>query len=343
VVCALLLAGPAGEMAWAGPISAIEIAHPSPETVQLRWHSDGPVDVFITRCAGAATDDVAAVSIDNRDGHITLADPGFRPCFILRDDADGSVRVAERVLPLERGSNFRDLGGYPADGGRHVRWGLVYRTAATPLLTPADVARVQALGLQTFVDLRSSEERTLAPQRLDHIPYAAVGYPISAIVGSGGSDMATIYKGFPALLAPHIRLLFRALLSGRGSVAFGCSAGQDRTGFAAALILGVLGVPRETILSDYHLSTTARRPEFEMPRIDPAAHAGDPVAHGFARYQQDPKSRIARPLYGADREPLLEAALLEVEQRWGSVEGYLRDEAGISASDIEALRAAYLE
>src|SRR3546814_7040686 len=89
----------------------------------------------------------------------------------------------ERALPLEHGSNFRDIGGYPAAGGKHVRWGMIFRSGGTPLLNDADEQRIGALKLGEMVDLRSSEERVLAPTRIYGVRYTAVGYsmgPMSA-------------------------------------------------------------------------------------------------------------------------------------------------------------------
>src|SRR3546814_14564024 len=71
------------------------------------------------------------------------------PYFRLRDQRDGGmIRVAERALPLEHGSNFRDIGGYPAAGGKHVRWGMIFRSGWTPLLNDADEQRIGALKLE---------------------------------------------------------------------------------------------------------------------------------------------------------------------------------------------------
>lgn len=67
-------------------------------------------------------------------------------------------------------------------------------------------------------------------------------------------------------------------------VAYNCSAGQDRTGFASAVILSALGVPREIIVRDYHLSSEYRRPEFEMTKFDPAAFPDNAAAKMFAAY-----------------------------------------------------------
>src|SRR3546814_13513140 len=91
------------------------------------------------------------------------------------------IRVAERALPLEHGSNFRDIGGYPAAGGKHVRWGMIFRSGGTPLLNDADEQRIGALKLGAMVDLRSSEERVLAPTRIYGVRYPAVGYSMGTM------------------------------------------------------------------------------------------------------------------------------------------------------------------
>jgi len=258
------------------------------------------------------------------------------------------VTVAERVLPLEHGSNFRDIGGYPAAGGKHVRWGLIYRSGASAILTDADVQQVQALGLKQLVDLRSSEERVLAPTRIDGVPYTAVGYSMAAVLKpAGGSgeikNGGAMYRNFPTFLALQLRIVFADLLAQKGAIAYNCSAGQDRTGFVTAIILSALGTPRNIIIQDYHLSTKYRQPANEMPKINLAAHPNDPAAALFARYQDDPRGMVAQPLKEADGTAFLSSAFDEIDKRWGSVDGYLEKEIGLNKVDIANLRRIYLQ
>src|SRR3546814_18273097 len=74
------------------------------------------------------------VSRGDKDGrHEMAVGVTARPYFMLRDQRDGGmIRVAERALTLEHGSNFRDIGGYPAAGGTHVRRGVIFRSVGTP-------------------------------------------------------------------------------------------------------------------------------------------------------------------------------------------------------------------
>jgi len=110
--------------------------------VVVTWTDTGPVDVYLTnrpdRNIGAAKRLVAA----DKEGRLAaVVKEDHRTYFLLRDRVDGDVVVvSERLLPLERGSNFRDVGGYKTLDGKHVRWGLIYRSGATPLLSAHDVA-----------------------------------------------------------------------------------------------------------------------------------------------------------------------------------------------------------
>lgn len=128
-------------------------------------------------------------------------------------------------------------------------------------------------------------------------------------------------------------------------MAFNCSAGQDRTGVATALLLTALGVPRETILQDYHLSTIHRRPEFERSDVSLEQLADTNIV---ARYyleasKRGPHALEPRPLYdGGGRTRLLDA-FDEIEQRWGSVDRYLAEMLDVDRDDIQRLRALYLE
>lgn len=319
----------------------------APDRITVTWSAKGPVDVYLADRPDADPATARLVSARDRDGHEQLAvAAASRPYLFLRDRADGStVEVSERLVPLEQGSNFRDIGGYSGADGKHVRWGLIYRSGASPLLTEGDLARVKALGLRNLVDLRSVEERVLAPTRIDGVPYAAVGYSMTEIlrgVGKVGNGVA-VYHGFPTMLAPQLRILFDDLKRGDGPVAYNCSAGQDRTGFATAMILTVLGVSRDQILADYHLSTRYRQPQFELPPINLAAHPGNQVAAYFAHYQSSAAIAKPQPLYESDGTSYLDGAFSEIDQKWGSVQAYLEQEAGVSSGDIALLRQRYLQ
>jgi protein-tyrosine phosphatase len=337
----LLVASPA--LALTNPVAE----RTSPTSLDIRWTGNNPVDVLVSDNADAAPDAATVVSRADKDGHHSI-EAGIRDrrYILLRDTKTGeTLRVAERLVPLEQGSNFRDIGGYPAADGRHVRWGRLYRSGGQPLLTDDDVAEIQSLGLKNMVDLRSMEERQLAPSRVTGVPYTAIGYSMRALMPASAAPIqngGTVYRNFPTLLAPQLRLIVDRLLADDAPLAYNCSAGQDRTGFVTAMLLSALGVPRDVILADYHLSTALRRPENEMAKITPEAAAANPVAAMFARYQT-PAAAKPTPLKDADGRAFLEAAFDEIETRYGSVDAYLEKAAGLTPAARALLRAKYLE
>ena len=346
ILSVVLLAGAAQAESIATPM----VERLAADRVAVTWSDRDPVDVFLADRPDTNVKTARLVSGRDADGRYEMTVPAGRPYFLLRDAKTGEVvRVAERLMPLEHGSNFRDVGGYPAAGGKHVRWGLIYRSGGQPLLTEADVKAVQALGVVDLVDLRSSEERVIAPTKLNGIRYSAVGYSLTSLLPQTNGQQSlpqnggAVYRAMPTLLAPQLRILFADLLANKGPVVYNCSAGQDRTGFATAMVLTALGVPRDVIIADYHLSTTYRRPENEMPKIDAATAAANPIAKFFAQYQTDPRAAQPQPLKDPDGKAFLSYAFEEVEARYGSVDGYLEKEVGVSKLDLVRLRAAYLE
>ena len=317
-------------------------------TITLAWGGPDPVDIYEADHEGFALKGARLLAKGDRDGHYVVAQAGIqRHYFALIDGRDHQrIDVAERLIPLAQGSNFRDIGGYTGAGGKHVRWGLIYRSGGQPLMTPQDVQQVKALGIDQIVDLRSTEERVIAPTKIMGVPYSAVGYSMADLFRQANAGAirngADGYHQFPALLAPQLRLIFAHLLHRSTPIVYNCSAGQDRTGFVTAIVLTALGVSRDQIISDYYLSTTYRRPEFEIPHLDPATLPDDPVLRQLASYQQRPEWKTPQPLHD-EQGPFLRGAFQEIDARWGSVDQYLAKEIGVSAADLATLRRTYLE
>lgn len=343
---------------WASRALALDGAvaeRKGPAEIALTWNDANPVDVYVSTKPDAAPAKATLLVRGDRDGAYQARwTKAERPYFTLRDETDGAVvHVAERVVTLERGSNFRDLGGYPAADGRHVRWGLIYRTAAMPMLTDADYAYLRDLSIRSIIDLRSVEERQIAP---DGMPahsgalYLAHDYPADTIFSRIGAPPAAgapspvlgLYRTWLVSLAPQYRDIFDQLLKGEGAVSYHCSAGQDRTGVATALVLSALGVPRDVIMADYQLSTADRRPDNEIPKLEPGQYPGNIVAD-FYRRAQAAGAMKARPLYTPAGEPFLQETFDEIDKRWGSVDAYLDQVLGVDKTKIARLRAIYLE
>jgi protein-tyrosine phosphatase len=336
-----LLAGPAF-----AEIDTAAVERRGPDAVVITWAGHGPVDILEAKDRRFDLSSAKVVATQLTTGDLPVANVGaIRRYYILRDEVDHTLRhVAERVLPLEQGSNFRDVGGYRTKDGRHTRWGLIYRSGAQPMLTSSDLDQIRALGLAELVDLRSSEERVIAPSKIMGVPTTAVGYTMADLITTAAPrNGVDLYRKFPVFLAPELKVVFASLLRGDTPMAYNCSAGQDRTGFTTAMILSALGVPRDVIVSDYLLSMQYRHPEFEMPALNPAEHPNDPVVRMFAAYRARPNWKTPDRLIDDQGRPFLTGAFAEIEEKWGSIDNYLAQEIGLTPLDIARLKAVYLE
>jgi len=255
-----------------------------------------------------------------------------------------TAAVPQRLLPLQGGRNFRDLGGYEAHDGRRVRWGQVFRSGSLAGLTAADWEGLQARGVRVLCDLRTNMERQHEPfpwAQAPGISYFARDYNssfgelrrlMSAGLPSGAvvrEAMINSYRQLPFEQAPSYRRLFTHLAANEIPMVFNCSAGKDRAGTAAALLLGALGIPRETIVEDFELTNSVGRLREVLGRTTGSLLSMLP-------------GEVADAILGADPD-YIAAALGSVEERHGSIEGYLDQVLEIDAAALERIRGNLLE
>ena len=229
-----------------------------------------------------------------------------------------------RDIPLARTYNLRDLGGYAVAGGGRVRWRTVLRGAGLHRLGGDDAELVRGLGVRTAVDLRTEAEvaaRGTWPAELlggevrrlpliprlwpdDEVPPGRSAEEVLAarydeMLERGGAAIAGLF----GLLAERERL----------PLVFFCTAGKDRTGIVAALLLEALGVARADVVADYALSAE------RVARM--ARRSGRPL-----------------PALGIAPPAVMEAFLARVDRRHGSVRGLLR-ELGVGDDLLATVRA----
>ena len=259
-----------------------------------------------------------------------------------------------RLLPLEGGSNFRDLGGYPTADGHTVKRGLLFRSGAMAGLTPADEQYLGEFGFKSVVDLRSDEELDLYPNawaqhaNLNYVHHDYSMMDMMKQAATQKSDKAGDYSGmynhFMDFLKPQLTLYFNTLLNGDVPAVVNCSAGQDRTGVTSALLLTTLGVDRELVIEDYLLSTDFREPLKEKGNVDlEEAAETNAFAAMMLKYGADKDTSRPNPLITADGTPLVLFTLKAIDEKYGSVAAYLEQELGIDAQAQAKLRTMYLQ
>ena len=273
---------------------------------------------------------------------LTLALP--LPCA-LAERPKPVATAPSRLLPLQGGRNFRDLGGYRTADGHSVKWRVLFRSGAMHGLTPADFAYLGRLGIRTVCDFRDARERKNepvawpnpdAPRVLSEdyaldMRFLPAGSPASWTGDAARAAMAASYPRMLDQFNSQYRRMFAELLAGHAPLAFNCSAGKDRTGIAAALLLTALGVPRATVIEDYLLTNRY---------LDAAALA--PKPGGPANPLAGLKPEVTQALLAADRS-YIEAAFAVIDAYPGGAEGYLRDKLGLGPAELKQLHAAYLD
>lgn len=260
--------------------------------------------------------------------------------------------MGKRIYTLEGVPNFRDFGGYETASGETVAWGRLFRSGKFAGMTEADGAVLKTFGFSQLFDLRGPREvakfpnpQTLPVEKTHHLPIddadmTAPGGLIERITRPNFTPedatgyMHEIYERLALAGAVSYAQLLREAAGGAsaGGLVIHCMAGKDRTGLGAALLLMILGVPREVAKADYLLSNetidTAAQAELFRDRL---REAGLPV----------PPHEAMRPLSGVEAA-YFETALTAIETTYGDFATYVEQGIGLSAPEIDRLKARFL-
>ena len=246
------------------------------------------------------------------------------------------------MAPLpEMAVNLRELGGIATADGRRIRRGIIYRSGDLADLTEACSNRMAELGIVARIDFRGIAERTLRPYNW-HAPGAIQVWENpsnrhDAAVrdlmeqAEKGTDaahatMQAIYRELPIFLSSSYAVLFRWLSDGRLPILYSCTAGKDRTGVATALILWALGVEKKTITEEYELSNS----HFDQIKK---------IAMRSYNFNDDAS---VKPILASDRL-YIEQMMNHVENRFISIEGYLKRVLNFDAHSLKRMRDQTLE
>jgi protein-tyrosine phosphatase len=255
------------------PVTHVEIDPVGDDdTLVVRWELEGEpvaVDVAMGTSANHAHHQLhATVPAGETSFRVPRISGGRQFVSVVSHGGGPSVVAAERRIPFEAVTNFRDLGGYRTRSGRRVRWGRVFRSDALHGMTEADLAMYHELGVVAVYDLRGDVEIAERPNPMPsrNLPLltrpAGDETPVATdwtAATDGAQVLANIYTAHIDHAAARIGELFSALAERDGLPAvLHCHAGKDRTGVVAALLLDALGVDREAVLDDYELTARYR-------------------------------------------------------------------------------------
>jgi protein tyrosine/serine phosphatase len=259
-----------------------------------------------------------------------------------------TVATFDRIVACDGIVNFRDYGGYAVRGGGRVRTGMLYRSAQHKDATPADLARVAAIGFDFIFDLRGEPERLHAPCPRPKGFRAAVIVSEGSTTGSLAPHLAAaeggvttvdqarraliaVYRGMvqrPGLQAV-MRRYFETLSRGLSTSLIHCHSGKDRTGIAVALLHRILGVHEDDMITDYLLTNAAAR-------------IGEGPANQLLRERYPHLEDAAVNLLQGVHADCLAAAFDEMTVLNGSVEAYLADVMGVDEKRAERLQGIFI-
>lgn len=231
-----------------------------------------------------------------------------------------------RRLALNAVYNLRELGGYPVQTNRVTRERVFLRSDNLTLITPQEIHELKAYGLSTVIDLRHSGETNEEPDPLtsdpaiDYRNIAVLDYAEFTLEDMNRIRLSDLYITM-AENAGFITQVFEVLAQAEGTVLFHCTAGKDRTGIIAALLLKLVGVADPDIIADYQVSATYLTPKY--------AHRTESHAALYLN------------LFDSKPETMVEF-LRYIDTRYGSIEAYFSAK-GVNPDTLNAIRDKFLE
>lgn len=300
-------------------------------------------------------------------GILELEDKKYR--FFLKTIIEGKVYIgAYRRVPIDGLYNLRDLGGYLNRNGRMVKWGLIYRSDALDHLSEVDITYLKKMKISSIIDFRSPEEMKHNPdiyvnERYHYLfdPHAETAKNASAIpskkekidkdeekvrrleklaqTDSGKKQLIQMQNQMvdqmqQLVLSEHAKRAYtqflKVLICEEVPTIFHCQGGKDRTGWAAAIVLGLLDVDKKTIYEDYLLTNIYNEARNEKR---------------MAIYQQYTNNTFVLDYLGSLQKTLekyLDSAFQAMESHYENMEQYAKQALGLTDQEIEKLRRVYL-
>ncbi len=326
---------------------AIQINESEQGSVELSWTPEFTtqrVDVFAGTDPTQIDMTTPLARAVSRSATITGLPPLRRHYFCLRPEGEVGVIAAQRNVPLDGCVNFRDLGGYATINHTHVKWGKLYRSGHLSELSSSGRDYFAGLRIHAVCDFRQTKERSSEAMGLPNDPQVNVLEIPPGVkdprylhrILERAKDSSDILDAVHAIVlsmvnesAHRYQRMFEVLLAPEEqNILLNCSAGKERTGVASALVLTALGVPRETIYYDFMLSKTYFPAAREIPRVMKKYDVGRP---------EDTLKDLIGPLLET-HESYLRCAFESIDENFGDGLTYLKQQYGVGADELRALR-----
>ncbi len=255
-----------------------------------------------------------------------------------------------RHIPLEGAANFRDIGGYPTADGRHVKWGLVYRSNHLVDLTAADYTYLNNLGIKLVCDLRTDGERHRSPtvwqgRKAPEIMTASILKETDVVLTPerlkqlasprAGGELSTAYDRMVTESPEQYGRVLRRLAHGDLPSVTHCTAGKDRTGVFSAILLTILNVPQKYVVEDYLLTgeymlseTNLKRAAVDWQKTTGGSEPADPA--------------VLRAIYTMHPEAIT-GTFETINRLYGSFDAFVTNGLKLTDAEVMSLRTRLVE
>jgi len=242
--------------------------------------------------------------------------------------------------------NFRDLGGYKTSNGKHTKWGKIFRSDNLSRLTDRDQIKLKNMNIKLVCDFRTGAEIKKSPNKFPgdapvrylHMPIIHGEFDNTTLFNRikkgdiGWISIDFMIKGYIQSLEEYADTfghVIKMLTKPRNiPMVFHCTAGKDRTGTFAALLLMALDVPEKTVIEDHGLSNIL------------IAKVLDKMNEYLKSYGIDPQ--LVSPYLTAPKECIV-SMIHHINTHYGSVHNYLTKKAGLNPKIIASLKENLLE
>lgn len=332
------------------PLVNIDVKRDNKRIFTIRWESktkDIGVEVFVGDSPRTINRKVSVASVKGKTSvKIDGLDPDTRHYFEVVSEGGQSIIAAERHQPFKGVVNFRDLGGYETADGHRLKWGQVFRSGHLARVAEEDKRLIKRMGIKVICDFRTPGEMEAQPDWLPedgsttylHYPIVHGEFdPVEAMESLQKGDVSWLTEDFiikryiqkidefPKVWGEILKMLVDP---DNRPLVFHCTAGKDRAGACAALILLALGVPEDTIIYDHGLSNVY------------IADALEKINERIRAMGVDPE-KVA-PYFTAPRNAIV-TFVDHIRKSYGSASEYLMTRAGLNKKTLELLKKELLD
>lgn len=270
------------------------------------------------------------------------------------------LTLSTQAITFDAIPNARELGGYRMDDGKSIRHGLLLRGGYLTNASDADISRLSnEFHLRHVFDFRSETERDYQPdreipgarntwmptldmytdQKIESFPAEAYrdlpNFLLSAAFTDKGKQLAADL--YPSMIDnEYTQLQYASFIqqivnTPDGAIYWHCSQGKDRTGLGAAFLLAALGASRQLIIDDFDLSNEAYRELLTGIKQKVIERGGG-----------DDELEVIQAFIGVSTRNFINTLGI-IDNKYGGMNNYLRNQLMVSDSDIDTLRTRFLE